>query len=114
MKRTIYFLVTLLLFQNCKAYKVIDLKTYNLDKPKKVKIILKNSKRYDGKIIAFNEDEVTLQNFKRKKIISIADIDKIKQPEFSIAKTLGLTFGILIVSGIILFVAVVVKLQGNL
>jgi hypothetical protein len=92
MKNKIYFLSILILFQSCNSYKVINLKTYDLEKPKKVKVILKNTKRYDGKLIDIREDEIILQNFKRKKIISIADIDEIKQPEFSILKTLGLTF----------------------
>tara|TARA_R110001592_G_scaffold360451_1_gene668837 strand:- start:139 stop:474 length:336 start_codon:yes stop_codon:yes gene_type:complete len=92
MKNKIYFLSILILFQSCNSYKVINLKTYDLEKSKKVKVILKNAKRYDGKLIDIREDEIILQNFKRKKIISIADIDKIKQPEFSILKTLGLTF----------------------
>jgi hypothetical protein len=92
MKNNIYFLVFLILFQSCNAYKSIELNNYDLDKPKKVKILLKNDKRYDGKIIDFNNDEITLTNFKRKKVIPIAEIDKIKQPKFSILKTMGLTF----------------------
>lgn len=92
MKNKIYLLSILILFQSCNSYKNINLNTYNLEKPKKVKVILKNSKRYDGKLMDIGENEITLQNFKRKKVIPITEIDNIKQPEFSILKTIGLTF----------------------
>ena len=114
MKKTVYFLAILILFQSCNSYKIINLNTYNLEKPKKVKVILKNAKRYDGKLIDIGENEVTLENFKRKKIISIVDIDNIKVAEFSALKTLGLTSAIITGVGLILIVTTVLKIQGKL
>ena len=87
MKNTIYFLSILLLFQSCYSYKAFDLKEYETVKPKKVKIELKDSKKFKGKIIKIERDTIILKNYISTKKISIPSITVVKKRKFSWLKT---------------------------
>jgi small nuclear ribonucleoprotein (snRNP)-like protein len=77
----------LILLQSCYSYQPFNIQRYEALKPKKVKIEMKNSKRYDGKIIAYTDDKVVLRNFNTTREISIPEIETIKGRKFSILKT---------------------------
>lgn len=94
MNNKIYFLAILLLLQSCNTYKILDLKAVKNTRPSKVKITLKSSNTYSGKIIRHTESEITLKNRIKTRIISIAEIDKIKGREFSLSKTILLSTAI--------------------
>tara|TARA_R110001599_G_scaffold319328_1_gene529135 strand:- start:30 stop:362 length:333 start_codon:yes stop_codon:yes gene_type:complete len=96
MKKLAYLLSILILFQSCYSYKTFDLNNYETIKPKKVKIELKNAKKYDGKIIEYSINRIVLKNTIKTRIISVSEIEKIKGRKFSLAKTLGFTYGILV------------------
>ena len=57
MKNKVYFLAILILFQSCYSYKTFDINNYEVEKPKKVKIFLKDSQRIKGEVIGFNNDK---------------------------------------------------------
>ncbi|WP_439132681.1 hypothetical protein [Polaribacter sp.] len=94
MKNTVYILSFLILFQSCYTYKNFEIKDYDTIQPKKVKIELKNSITYTGKIVRYENNNITLKNRIKTIIISITEIDKIKGREFSLSKTILLSTAI--------------------
>ena len=109
MKNNIYIISILFLFQSCYSYKTFDLNNYNNIKPKKVEIELKNSQKYQGKVIQFNNDNITLKHSKSIKKIPLSSIKEIKRKKFSLLKTTGLTYAI---AGLTLIISLAYFLNG--
>ena len=94
MKNKIYFLSILILFQSCYSYKTFDINNYETEKPKKVKIILKDSQRIKGEFIDFNNDKIIVKKITGTLEIPISEIEKIKKGEPDWLKSFALTYGI--------------------
>tara|TARA_R110001606_G_scaffold240541_1_gene388661 strand:- start:68 stop:400 length:333 start_codon:yes stop_codon:yes gene_type:complete len=94
MKNKIYFLSILILFQSCYSYKTIDIRNYETEKPKKVKINLKDSQRIKGEFIDFNNDKIIVKKITGTLEIPISEIEKIKKGEPDWLKSFALTYGI--------------------
>ena len=103
MKNTLYLLAILILLQSCYSYKTFDIKKHETLKSKKVKIEMKNSKRYDGKIIAYTDDKIVLKNFNTTREISISEIETTKVRKFSILKTYIFSAAISVATLVLLF-----------
>ena len=101
MKKVIYLLSMLLLFQSCYSYKTFDFKDYKKVKPKKVKIELKDSRKLKGKILDYNNNSIVLKTRKEILKISNSSIFKIKGRNFSYLRTGGAILGATIVIQII-------------
>lgn len=101
MKKSIYFLSILILFQSCYSYKTFDIKNYEIVKPRKVKIELKNSLKYKGNIISYKNDTLVLKKIIGTIAIPIAKIKKVRKRKISWLKTIGFiyaTMAIMLVS----------------
>ncbi|WP_435415745.1 hypothetical protein [Polaribacter aestuariivivens] len=61
MKKSIYILSILILFQSCYSYKTFDVKDYETIKPKKVKIELNNSGKIKGKVIEYKRNNFVIK-----------------------------------------------------
>jgi len=92
MKNKIYFLSILILFQSCYSYKTFDINNYETEKPKKVKIILKDSQRIKGEFIDFNNDKIIVKKITGTLEIPISEIEKIKKGEPDWLKSFALTY----------------------
>ena len=92
MKSKLYFLSILILFQSCYSYKTFDIKNYEVEKPKKVKIILKDSQRIKGEVIGFNNDKIKVKKITGTLEIPISEIEKIKKGEPDWLKSFALTY----------------------
>lgn len=103
MKNTVYILSLLILCQSCYTYKNFEIKDYNAIQPKKVKIELKNSITYTGKIVRHENNNITLENRIKTRIISTEEVEKIRGRKFSLVKTILLssTISILGVVGLV-------------
>ena len=87
MKKTIYFLTILILFQSCYSYKAFDIKKHRYIESNKVKVKLKNSKWLRGKVLVYKKDELTLKKLDEIIIIPYLEIAKIKERKKSNLKT---------------------------
>ena len=87
MKNKIYLLAFLILFQSCYSYKTFDIKNFEYKTPNKLKVNLKNSKKYKGKVLTYEKDELRLKMLDEVIVIPYADIIKIKERERSNLKT---------------------------
>tara|TARA_R110001606_G_scaffold333880_1_gene481665 strand:- start:78 stop:410 length:333 start_codon:yes stop_codon:yes gene_type:complete len=92
MKSKIYFLSILILFQSCYSYKTFDINNYEVENPKKVKIILKDSQRIKGEVIDFNNDKIIVKKITGTLEIPISEIEKIKKGEPDWLKSFALTY----------------------
>lgn len=92
MKSKLYFLSILLLFQSCYTYKTFDINNYEVENPKKVKIILKDSQRIKGEVIGFNNDKIKVKKITGTLEIPISEIEKIKKGEPDWLKSFALTY----------------------
>lgn len=92
MKNKIYFLAILVLFQSCYSYKTFDINNYEVENPKKVKIILKNSQYIKGEVIGFNNDKIKVKKTNDILEIPFSEIEKIKKGEPDWLKSFALTY----------------------
>ena len=96
LKKTIYLLSILILFQSCYSYKTFDINNYETEKPKKVKIILKDSQRIKGEVIGFNNDKIKVKKISGTLEIPFSEIEKIKKGEPDWLKSFALTYVVFI------------------
>ena len=90
MKRIIYTLSILILFQSCYSYKTFDLNDSENLVQEKVKIELKDSRKFKGKITELKKDIIKIKNSDKIIEIPISQITKIKGRKFSWLKTYAL------------------------
>ena len=90
MKNTIYILSLLILFQSCYSYKTFDLNRSENLVSEKVKIELKDSRKFKGKITELKKDIIKIKNSDKIIEIPISQITKIKGRKFSWLKTYAL------------------------
>ena len=87
MKNTIFILSLLILFQSCYSYKTFDLNDSENLVQEKVKIELKDSRKFKGKITELKKDIIKIKNSDKIIEIPISQITKIKGRKFSWWKT---------------------------
>jgi len=79
LKKISFFLSILIVFRSCYSYKTFDINNYEVENPKKVKIILKDSQRIKGEVIDFNNDKIKVKKTTGTSEIPISEIEKIKK-----------------------------------
>jgi hypothetical protein len=91
MKFTVTLICICLLFSSCFQYKRTDVKTSELALRKKHKIETKIGEKFKIRLLKVNDSLVSGSKNKDTLTFQIADIEAIKQKEFSILKTIGLS-----------------------
>lgn len=94
MKKTIYLLSILVLFQSCYSYKTFDFKEYETINPKKIKIELNDSRKFKGKVTEIKNDKIFIETKDEFIEMPISNIKKIKQRKFSLWKTSIVSAGV--------------------
>ena len=87
MKRIIYTLSILILFQSCYSYKTFDLNDSENLVQEKVKIELKGSRKFKGLITEFKENKLFVENNSEIIVIPFNQVKKIKNRKYSWWKT---------------------------
>lgn len=98
MKRLVYLMTILILFQSCYSYKKFDFTNYELKKSNKFRIHLDNSKKIKGKIIAINNKGIHLKLRNKIFKFSYSSIIKIEKRKFSFWKTGATVTGFLVLT----------------
>lgn len=105
MKNTIYILSILILFQSCYSYKAFDIKEYETIKPQKIKVELKDSRRFKGKIIKLQKETLFIKNIAKTIEIPISEIKEIKTGKHLWLETTLLAVGSFLIGGSFLIVS---------
>lgn len=87
MRKVIYLLSMLILFQSCYVYKSFDIEKEKVKKLARFKIELKNSKVLKGKISKVQKDTTVFINFFKTYKIHNSEILNIQKKKFSLWKT---------------------------
>lgn len=87
MKNTIFILSLLILFQSCYSYKTFDLNDSENLVQEKVKIELKDSRKFKGLITEFKENKLFVENNSEIIVIPVNQVKEIKNRKYSWWKT---------------------------
>ena len=99
MKKVIYILSILILFQSCYSYKTVDFKGQELKSNMKVKIKLVSGNIIKGKLKEITKTDLVLKN----KTIKIYKVEELKTKRLS--KTKNSIIGAILSTAILLFLA---------
>lgn len=103
MKFKIVLMVLSILFSSCYSYRRTADSYSNLVIDGRYKIISKNDRNHKGKLVSHNDSILVLKTGAGKlRVITISDIQDIREGKFSYVKTIGYPLGsVLVVFGIL-------------
>tara|TARA_B110000238_G_scaffold192900_1_gene228710 strand:+ start:291 stop:614 length:324 start_codon:yes stop_codon:yes gene_type:complete len=86
-KKLLFLLSFLILFQSCYSYKSIDYNNIETDKKQKLEVLMLNKTSIKGELVSKNEKTIILQTKNGQGTIPVEEIYNVQVREFSILKT---------------------------
>ena len=90
MKKFIFLLSFLFLFQSCFSYKTVDYNNIAIEKKQKFEVSGVGGKNIKGRLVSKNEQLMILENNGQLQEMPVSEIYEVKVRKFSILKSAGL------------------------
>ena len=108
MKKFILLLLISFSFQSCFSYRTLDFNNIAIEKKQKFEIEKLDSSKLTGRLVAKNDESITLENNRGLQTVEKNDIQQIKVKKFSILKLAGGVVGTYLIA----VVAIVALIAG--
>ena len=108
MKKFIFLLSFLFLFQSCFSYKTVDYNNIAIEKKQKFEVSGVGGKNIKGRLVSKNEQLMILENNGQLQEMPVSEIYEVKVRKFSILKSTGLlgaTYAAIVVGILIAIIA---------
>ena len=95
MKKVLFILSFLILFQSCFSYKSADYNNIAIDKKQKIKVEMLDKTSFKGQLVSKDETTIILENNRSTQTILKEEIHEVKVRAFSILKTAAAVAGVI-------------------